>query len=204
MAKTTAIEIPAINIQEIQLTLIGDSSLICHRWSEKAKQEMRDKQMKKAQKAKEAKDPDKLFQESLYPMPRSKPTKYGFPAIAFKAAAVGACRSIDGLNMTTARTVFHVVGELVPIYGEPSIREDMVRIGQGTADIRYRGEFKKWHTILNITYNADVFSPEQLLNLFQIAGYAQGIGEWRPEKNGSHGMFHIATEKDIKDYGIKA
>jgi hypothetical protein len=204
MAKTTAIEIPAINIEEIQLTLIGISSLICHRWSEKAKQEMRDKQMKKAQKAKEAKNPEQLFKDSLYPMPKGKPTKYGFPAIAFKAAAVGACRSIDGLNMTTARTVFHVVGELVPIHGEATMREDMVRIGQGTADLRYRGEFKQWYATLNVSYNADVFSAEQLLNLFQIAGYAQGIGEWRPEKNGSHGMFHIATEKDIKDYGIKS
>lgn len=202
MAARTEIEIPAINISEIEIVLIGDSSLICHRWSDKAKKEMRDKHMKKATSGKEAKDPDKLFKESLYVMPRGKPTKYGFPAIAFKAAAVSACRSVDGVPMTLARSVFHVRGEMVPIYGEPTMREDMVRIGQGTADIRYRGEFKEWYTKFVVTYNKDVFSAEQLLNLFQIAGFSTGVGEWRPEKSGPHGRFHIATQKDIEQYGI--
>lgn len=187
------ISIPKIDVRQMQITLIGDSPLICHRWSEKAKKEMLDKQMKKAKTAKTAKDPDADYKASLYPHPDGG---YGFPCVAFKAAAVGACRFSDGIKMTEARGAFHVVGELAPIDGTPSMREDMVRVGMGTADIRFRGEFKAWRATLLISYNASVFSPEQIVNLLNLAGFGVGVGEWRPEKDGSYGRFHVATDAD--------
>jgi hypothetical protein len=114
--------------------------------------------------------------------------------MAFKAAAVGACRFTDGLKMTEARGAFHVDGELAKIEGEPTMREDMVRVGMGTADIRYRGEFQSWRTTLEISYNADAISIGMIVNLFNLAGFGVGVGEWRPEKDGSYGRFHVAGE----------
>jgi hypothetical protein len=32
---------------------------------------------------------------------------------------------------------------------------------------------------------------EQIVNLFNIGGFACGVGEWRPGKDGSNGMFHV-------------
>lgn len=188
------IEVPRIDVGHIELTLIGDSPLISHRWSDKAKKQMLDKQMKKAKEGKSAKDPERDYQESLYEHPEGG---YGFPCVAFKAAAVGACRFSDGIKMTEARGAFHVVGELAKIDGEPSMREDMVRVGMGTADIRYRGQFEKWSVRLLISYNKAALSPEQIVNLFNIAGFGVGIGEWRPEKDGSYGRFHVATQKEV-------
>lgn len=190
-----AIAIPPIDVRQMEVTLIGDSPLICHRWSEKAKKEMLDKQMKKAKTAKVAKDPVADFKASLYEHPEGG---YGFPCVAFKSAAVGACRFSDGVKMTEARGAFHVVGELAKIVGEPAMREDMVRIGMGTADIRHRGEFKTWRVTLRISYNASVFSPEQIINLLNLAGFGVGIGEWRPERDGSYGRFHVMTDADEK------
>jgi len=63
------IQLPPLNLQTMQVTLIGDSPLICHAWSKKAKQEMLDKQMKKAKQQKTAKDPQKDYEESLYKHP---------------------------------------------------------------------------------------------------------------------------------------
>lgn len=40
------IELPPIELVTFQLRLVGDSPLIVHRWSEKAKKQMLDKQMK--------------------------------------------------------------------------------------------------------------------------------------------------------------
>lgn len=188
------VSVPRINVRRLQVTLVGDSPLISHKWSEKAKKEMLDKQMKVAKTAKAAKDPERDYRESLYEIPDGG---YGFPCVAFKAAAVSACRFADGIKMTEARGAFHVVGELAPIEGEPEPREDMVRVGMGTADIRYRGQFPTWRTTLNIDYNADVLSPEQILNLFRLAGFGVGVGEWRPEKDGSYGRFHVAEESDF-------
>lgn len=189
-----AIEIPRLELRSMDVMLVGDSRLVCHQWSEKAKKEMRDKQTKKASAGREAKDPQKEFEGSLYKMPDGG---YGFPAIAFKSAAVTACTSVSGVTKVAARQAFHVQAELVPIYGsEPTMREDMVRVGMGTADIRYRGEFTSWFTILPITYNARALSPEQIINLFNVAGFAVGIGEHRPECDGSWGLFHCATSEE--------
>jgi GntR family transcriptional regulator len=60
------------------------------------------------------------------------------------------------------------------------MREDMVRVGMGTADIRYRGEFTTWSMDLPIRYNARAVSVEQLVLIFDAGGFGTGIGEWRP------------------------
>lgn len=190
-AKDTKIELPKLDLQQFVVQIVGDSPLICHAWSAKAKKAMLDKQMKKAKQAKAAKDPETDFEESLYPIDGG----YGFPAVAFKSAMVGACRFADGMKMTEARGAFHIVGEMVRIIGEPTPREDMVRVGMGTADIRYRGEFKEWSANLTIDFNAGVISAEQIVNLLTLAGFGVGVGEWRPERNGSFGRFHVATEE---------
>jgi hypothetical protein len=187
------IELPRLDIRFMKITLVGDSSLICHAWSKKAKEEMLSKQMKKAKQAKEAKDPQRDYEESLYKLPDGG---FGFPAVAFKSAAVDACSHIANITKVEARGAFHIMGDMVKIEGDPNPREDMVRIGMGTADIRYRGEFRKWKVQFDVRYNVNVISPEQILNLFNTAGFAIGVGEWRPQKDGSFGMFHVATEGD--------
>lgn len=184
----TVIALPALNIQTVRIRLVGDSPLICHAWSEKAKKQMLDAQMKVAKQAKQAKDPEEDYRSSLYHHPEGG---FGFPAIAFKAAAVDACSHIQGVTKVEARGSFHIVGDMVKIKGDPSPREDMVRVGMGTADIRYRGEFREWAAELLIRFNANVLSPAQIANLFNTAGFAIGVGEWRPQRDGSFGMFHV-------------
>lgn len=192
---TDNVEIPKLNIQTMRLTLVGDSPLIVHAWSQKAKQAMLDKQQKKASKGKEVRDPERDFQESLY---RMEDGGYGFPTIAFKAAAVTAVSQVDGITKVFARQTFHVLGgDLVQIHGdEPVMREDMVRVGMGTADLRYRGEFKRWWVELDISYNASAISKEQLVNIFNTSGFGVGVGEWRPEKDGRNGRYHVANETE--------
>ena len=66
MAKEKEVIIPAINIQTAVIKVVGDSPLIMHKWSEKAKKEMLDKQMKKAKtKGHDAKDPVRDFIDSM-------------------------------------------------------------------------------------------------------------------------------------------
>lgn len=189
--EVAVIEMPKLNIKTIELTLVGDSPLICNRWSEKAKEMMRQKQMKKPKQAREAKNPDQLFKDSLYKFPGGG---YGFPAIGFKASAVDACSHIEGVTKVEARGTFHIDTELVKIDGKPTMREDMVRVGMGVADLRYRGEFKAWKAKFELKYNANVLSVDQIVNLFNTAGFAIGVGEWRPQRDGSYGRFHVATK----------
>jgi hypothetical protein len=199
------IDLPEFKIETSIIQLVGDSPLIVHAWSHKAKEEMLNNQMKKAKQAREAKDPWMDFCESMYwldgmPTPPSRKhvesARFGFPAIAFKAAAVRAANDA-GMKMTEARRTFHIDADLVQIIGSPSMREDMVRLNQAKADIRYRGEFNPWRVDLEVKFNSHVISLEQIVNLFEIAGFGVGVGEWRPEKNGSFGRFHVAREGEI-------
>ena len=196
--------IPRIELKRIRFTIVGDSPLIVHAWGEKAKKMILDKQMKKASSGREAKDPFADFCDSLYWLTErpEKPTmddvlhaKFGFPTLAFKAAAIDAGYQ-QGLitKKTTARGAFHIQGEFAEIHGTPTMREDMVRLsGIGNpADIRYRGEFNPWSTELDITYNPNAISAEQIASLLNIGGFANGVGEWRPSRDGSYGTFHVA------------
>lgn len=64
--QAVAFELPKINIKTLSVEIIGDSPLIVHKWNEKAKKEMLDKQMKKASAGKQAKDPWMDYCESMY------------------------------------------------------------------------------------------------------------------------------------------
>jgi hypothetical protein len=44
--------------------------------------------------------------------------------------------------------------------------------------------------------NASVLSADQITNLFNVAGFGVGIGEWRPQKNGSFGRLHVEVEAE--------
>lgn len=130
--------------------------------------------------------------------------RFGFPANSIKIAAnSGAFRLGWVSNKMGLRGAYFVRGvmsdgsvngEFIEIRGDiPTMREDMVTIGKGGTDIRYRGEFKNWYSDIEIEYNAsgDV-TLEQIINCLNAGGYAAGIGEWRPEKDGHNGMFEVA------------
>lgn len=208
----STIELPKLDIQMMEATLIGDTPLIVHAWSMKAKREMLQKQMKQAKGAKEAKNPVDDFEQSMY---RFEDGGYGFPSVAFKNAAVTAVTSVSGITKVSARQAFHIVGDGVDVKGafngtasrvnlvrveggKPRMREDMVRVGMGTADLRYRAEFWPWHATVLVRFNGNVLSPSQILNILNVAGFACGVGEWRPERDGESGMFHVGTEADMK------
>ena len=188
------IEIPKMEIEVVKFRVRGITPLIVSRFSEKAKQMMLDKQMKKAGKGREAKNPVEQYENSLYKFADGKRT--GFPAVGFKAAMVRAGKQL-GLVMTDLRGRFHVMadeGDLVEIKGTPHMREDMVRIGNGVADVRFRGEYDAgWEAELTIQYFKNAISKEQLAQLLSVAGFSCGIGEWRPEKSnsGSYGLFEL-------------
>jgi len=200
--------LPKLNLEEIEVPIVGDTPLIVHAWSQKAIKEMLDKQMKRANPGRESKNPEEDFQQSLYKLEGGG---YGFPSVGFKCAAVTACTSLAGMTKVAARQAFRVVGEMAKVKtvyngtemrvdmvriegSKPEMREDMVRVGMGTADIRYRGQFFPWKAKLHVIFNANVMSRAQIVNLFNTAGFAVGVGEWRQEKDGQYGTFHVESK----------
>lgn len=196
--KREDIVVGGISLKSFRLTLRGTSPLISHKFSDRAQDAMLAKQMKTATKAtgKEAKNPQRDYEESLYVL---KDGRYGFPISGFKNAAVDACTFMDGMKKTVMRGAFHLIDEhegLAVIEGTPRMRKDNVRVGMGTADIRYRGEFPTgWKTTLLIKYNENAVSIPQIVQLFNAAGFGVGVGDWRPQKDGSYGMFEVVNNE---------
>lgn len=207
--ENTVVEIPAIDIRSITLRVVGDTPLICHKWSEKAKKEIRDKQMGKATTKKAPKVPVEDFIDTLYWLdgePEDKTmegftkainngARFGFPATGFKQCAImGAYRSGADIKTTVAKAALIIPAEFIEIHGKAvEMREDMVKVGgvSKVADIRYRGQIVDWWADIPVKYNAAVLSLEQVVNLFQLGGFACGVGEWRNEKDGIFGAFHV-------------
>ena len=208
------IEIKPLNIVTTTVRIEGDTPLIMHSWSEKAKRMILDKQMKKTKSsAKEAKNPVEDFIESIYWI-EGKPSEYtedafedackngarfGFPVTAIKQATISsAYRNGITKDMASLRGAFFIAGEGSELLAEvkgctPTMREDMVRVGMGVADIRFRGEFANWYMDLQVSYNANgTYTLDQIINLINVGGFSCGIGEWRPEKDGNYCMYHVA------------
>lgn len=188
--------VPPPDLRTLYIPLEGASPLVCHRFSEKARKAILDAQTGKASAGREPKDPQRDYEQSLYPHPDPQPgAAYGFRAVAFKNAMVRAGTYLD-MHMTYTRGCFHIKGEgpdgLVRIEGEPTMREDPVRLPRGVLDLRYRGAFWPWRVLLEVRYNARAISADQVINLAQHAGFSVGVGEGRPEKDGDWGMFGIA------------
>lgn len=209
------IQIRPIDIKQTKIRIVGDSPLIVHCWSTKAKREMLEGQMKSTKtKAKEKKRPFYDFVNSLYWL-TDKPdaptdeeledkfdeaikngAKFGFPVGGIKKAANSAAYRLDWVkNQMALRGSYFLktdFSDLAEIKGStPHPREDMVRI-QLTTDIRYRAEFDNWYMDFVLSYNANgPISLEQIVNCINAGGYSCGLGEWRPEKDGTYGMFHV-------------
>ena len=208
------IEIKPIQIKKATIHIVGDTPLIMHAWSEKAKREMLEKQMKVTKtKAKTAKNPVEDFIRSMYwlsPMPQEMTedafneaiqngARFGFPVTGFKQAAISAAYRMGwSKDKASLRGAFFIDcddDQMIEIKSDPPImREDMVKLLGQTADIRYRGEFRNWSADLTISFNENgQYTLEQILNIINAGGYVCGVGEWRPERDGQFGMFHIAA-----------
>ena len=188
MAEQT-ITIPEITLQQMIVSIVGTTPLLTNRFSEASISAIEDKQQKKAKLAKEARDPEAEFRAALHPI---APGIYGFPAVGIKKALVAAGGRFADEKMTHLRGALNVMGDLIPIIGpEPTMRRDTIRLQGSKSSMAYRPQFAPWAMDVPITFNAGIIGQAQILNLFQIAGFAVGIGAWRPESNGTFGQFTI-------------
>ena len=176
-------------------------------------------------KAKEIRDPFAEFMDALYwitPKPEEKTpeafekavmegAKFGFPITAIKQAALSACyragiipnqmgmkctfylNAKEGLNPGTGSEL-----AVIDTDGPPVFREDMVKIGGMTkvADLRYRPAFTNWKIRLQISLiEVGTFNMESIINAIDMGGFMNGIGEWRMERDGEFGRFHVEVEE---------
>lgn len=197
MTEQAAIDLQRIKRDTLTIRIVGTAPLIVHRFDEKAKTMMLEAQQTKTRAKKPPKDPVADFEASKYLLEDGRD---GFPAVGFKAAIVGAVRLFDGLTMVQAKQMLRVLGDggeqLVPLKldGPPTMREDTVRVGMGTADLRYRAQYWPWAADLQIQFVPSQLSADSVVALVDAGGIG-GVGEWRPSApkgaTGSYGTWEV-------------
>lgn len=198
-----AIEISNLEATTLLIPIKGRTPLIVHNFGEKARKMILDNQQGKKTKQKEFRNPEQEYLNSLY---RMGDDRYGFPVTGFKAATVGAARFYGGaIKMTELRQFLFFGGEITPhdpqmlveIFGEHAMREDVVKIGSGISDLRYRAYFPEWSATLTVTFIKNSLSKESVVSLINAGGLGCGVGEWRPQRNGHFGTYEVDVTKQI-------
>jgi len=206
-----AIELQRLEDASVKIKIKGVTPLIPHRWSEKAIAMMAEKQARPGVRQKrEPKDPEQEAEDSCYWVDvLDEKTgiwqrKAAMPAVAFKAAMVGACRFFEEPSMTAAKIMFYVVGDdkeqLVPIDGTKEMRTDTPRLQTGVADLRYRYQFMPWSATLEVKFPPQVITVQSIYALLDAGGRG-GIGDWRPSAprsmTGTYGQFRIDEKEPM-------
>lgn len=197
MATKKSVEVKEFDIKEVVIPIKGLSPLITHAWSAKSIKMIEDSQQGIAKNKKHSiRMPEEEYEAAKHVSPEGWE---GFPAAGFKAAMIRGAKMI-GMVMKDTQTSFFIKADceqsqLIRIYGDSRLRKDMVRVGMGSSDVRYRPEYPEWEAHLTIEFNEGVVSLDQIYQLVKAAGYGCGIGEMRPEKTKfNYGRFVLAQE----------
>jgi hypothetical protein len=186
--------IKKIDRRLIRLRIVGTSPLIQHQWSNKAKEMMREKHAGKKTKNRDVRNIKNEAEEAAY---KDANGKYGVPAMAIKSAIIGAAHKDLGIEKTLVKKALFLVCDdkngVIPFDSDLKYvtREDCVRVGAGSADLRYRPEFRSWGCVVAFEIDNELLKSEDVVNLIDRAGFGVGICEWRPEKGGEFGRFVV-------------
>lgn len=208
MKQTQEVRISPPKFVTLTIEIEGTSPYMQCRFSTKAKELMMGKMAagstSKSKKTREARDFDDDFRQAMY---ISDEGWNGIPASVFRNSCIEVCRTVN-FKMTHAKMSIFTEPDgfdyqegtpLVRIYGSEPIRTEMAVRIQNTTDVRIRPMWKQWGAFVRIRFDADQFTAEDVVNLFNRAGQQCGIGEGRPFSKSSNGMgFGMFTVKSVQ------
>lgn len=192
------IELPALDIQHVVYTIRGLSpGLLVHKFSDKTRKQIQDKQQGKAQSAKAPRNPEEEANEARYLLTRQRNgATDGFPASGIARAMVSAGGRFGDAKMTELRGAFYITTEgdnLLPIFDrEWELQTHPCRLARNVASFTHRPFYAEgWRMEVPFEYSATAITADQIGALLALAGFHIGIGDWRPEHNGTYGRFEI-------------
>lgn len=220
-AKAETVQIQPLVMNKALITIKGITPLLVHNWTKKGLTQMEEAQMQSTKgktKKRDAKNPwedtieaaywlsgePKEYTEQAFKAALESGAKTGFPLTAVKQAAASAAyrKKWTSSKMELRSTMFLSgtdVTDMLTIVGTPVQRMDPVKIGMGTADLRYRPCYYEWGAQFFLEYDANGgWSLENLINCINAGGMFVGIGEWRPERDGDFGRFKVTGYANVK------
>ena len=209
------IDVEPLKLLSVKVTLVGETPLLMNNFNQRGVglTEMRNRMLgipapKKTNRA--PKDPVRSFRDALYALsaiPKTKGTmkdwlagkkvtaygKFFIPFSMLKGCIETAATDVDGASKAGVKRAVRIVETWAELKHKapPYMVEHVVRLPNGAPDLRYRAQFDDWEVTFTTQMNSAVLSVPKLVNLFNVAGFAAGLGDWRPEKGGEFGRFHV-------------
>lgn len=192
--KKIEIVIQPIKVGRIKVPIIGKTPLLMDRLPDEVKKEIVAKQsgLGKGNK-KKTRDLKAETKEAIH---ITASGKVGFPAFGFKKGMME-CTSFVGDKQFSKKLVsgavkiMNVEEGLIPIsFDKQTVLEH--NIG---AQTKFTPAFHGWSCMLDIQYDQNNISDQDIITLLNYAGFYNGIGSWRPKGggggSGEYGMYAV-------------
>jgi hypothetical protein len=194
LAKQITITRP--NFQTLAVRITGKTPYLQHRFWKKG-DVMHNQEQGSTAKGKKAKPARDFVSDFKAAQHRSAEGWCGIPCPAFRNAMIDACRLVQ-FEMTRAKMAVFCEEDGIDIEdgtplvkilaAEPEMSTMMVRNATGVVDIRARPMWRTWAADVRIFFDADQFTPTDVVNLLMRAGMQVGVGEGRPFSKKSAGL----------------
>jgi len=191
----TTIKVPVLKQGTTTLKIIGNTPLYQNRMSNKVQQYLLVGGKKKtaAEKLEIKHHPLEEYRNTAEIVPGG-PTALGIRATAIKGAMCTAALETPGITKSSAYRLITVDGTLIPLYGTPQLKIDVVRSADiaKTPDMRTRCYLPIWGAEIDIRYITPQFALSAIVAMLSNAGTIIGVGDFRQEKGkGNFGTFRV-------------
>jgi len=188
--KNQTIFVPQLLKEKIVVKIIGTTPLLME------KMDMDVVERYNLKKGKKMSEKDDKLEEEKYDAKKhfTDDGKLGYPSTAFLKGMTEVAPYIDGLDKKRVRGSIRIIGDIIPIIFEEELKD--VRWGKTSGISKaprkiIRPKFTNWSCELEIVYNSQNISAEQVVNLLNWSGFQMGIGGFRPEHSGTFGQYEV-------------
>ncbi len=184
------VTVQQIDLETISFKIVGSSPLLMDKFPEESKRQITEKQMGVSKTKKKNRDIDNEVIEAVH---KTQDGKIGYPAIGFKAGLIESTSFIGdkffSKKLLKGIQIVNSEDGLVPIqFKKQDVLEHSIQ-----SNTKYTPQFHDWSCILQIQFDKNNISKEDLANLINYAGFYYGVGIWSPrcKSGGSYGMYKL-------------
>lgn len=195
MGTTKTIEIPPIKVGILKIKIQGNTPYLPEPMDMEVLERYNKIKSKQNYNKDELSEEEKVKAKFYYTLDG----KEGIPTRAFYNSMIRASSylfDIKNKGMRNIKEGINIKGDIIPLnYKNKEIVTHWGRTSGAKRTPRkiMRNAFNDWGCELEIEYNQNNISPEQIVNVLNWAGFHIGVGGFRKEKTGNYGMFKVVN-----------
>ena len=189
----TKVDIVPINIKQTVFKIEGKSPLLMDKMPEEVLQAIQDKQTGKGKTGKTTRDIKAETFRAVHILPDGS---VGFPSLGFTAGMIESTSFVGdskfSKKLIRGLRVLNSVNGLIPIKFKT---QDVNKHNVGS-NTKYSPQFNDWSCELELQFDANNLSIQDIATLINYAGFYYGIGMWSPrcKSGGNYGMYALAKK----------